>query len=75
MLEYLATVLGMHTADGFMSTADAAERKPKQEQVVVVPPPTCNFKEPQKIRECLDRKFKDDQDTHPEMWDPNWIKK
>ena len=65
----------MHTADGFISTADAAERKPKQEQVVVVLPPTCNFKDPQKIRECLNTKFKDNTDPYAEMWDPNWIKK
>ena len=72
MLEYLATLLGMHTADGFISTADAAESKPKQEQVAQ---PLCNYKDHQKIRECLDRKFKDNTDPYADMWDPNWIKK
>ena len=74
MLEYLATVIGIHTADSIIASAEAAEKRPKQEQVIPAPQ-TCNFKDPQKIHECLDRKFKDDRDLHPEMWDPNWIKK
>ena len=73
MLEYLATLLGMHSADGFISSVEAAEKKPKQEQLA--PPLICNLPDIQKMRECLDRKFKDDRDLHPEMWDPNWIKK
>ena len=74
MLEYLATLLGMHSADGFISSVEAAEKKPKQEQTAPLLP-NCSLNDPQKIRECLDRKFKDDRDLHPEMWDPNWIKK
>ena len=74
MLEYLATLLGMHEADGFISLAEAEEKRPKQVQSV---PATslCNLKDADKIRECLEAKFKDDHETHPEMWDPNWIKK
>ena len=27
------------------------------------------------IKERLEKKFKDDRETHPEMWDKNWINK
>lgn len=74
MLEYLATLVGMHSVDGFISSAEAEEKRPKQVQTVPVTP-ICNLKDLDKIRECLEKKFKDDQETHPEMWDPNWIKK
>ena len=74
MFEYLGALLGMHQIDGVISSAESAEKKPKQVQSAP-PPTTCNFKEINKIRECLDAKFKDDRDPHPEMWDPNWIKK
>jgi hypothetical protein len=74
LLEYLATLLGMHEADGFISSAEAEEKRPKQVQSVPAPL-ICNLKDADKIRECLEKKFKDDQETHPEMLDPNWIKK
>jgi hypothetical protein len=76
MLEYLGTLLGMHQIDGIISSAEAAEKQPKQVQSA---PPTkeqlCSFKDIDKIRECLDRKFKDDKDPRPEMWDKDWINK
>ena len=75
MLEYLATLLGMHSANGFISSVEAAEKKPKQVQTVSTKDDMCFKKDPDKIRECLEAKFKDDRETHPEMWDPNWIKK
>ena len=74
MLEYLATLLGMSQVNGFISSAEAEEKRPKQVQSVSATP-ICNLKEPDKIRECLEKKFKDDQETYPEMWDPSWIKK
>ena len=75
MLEYLATVLGMHSADGFISSAEAAENKPKQVQKALPKEQLCSYKDPNKLRECLDAKFKDDRDSHPEMWDKDWINK
>jgi hypothetical protein len=75
MLEYLAEIFTMSSADIIM-TAEATENKPKQVQTA---PPSkeqlCSYKDIDKIRECLDRKFKDDKDTHPEMWDKDWINK
>jgi hypothetical protein len=76
MLEYLATILGMQQTDGFISSAEAAEKKPKQVQTA--PPPKeqlCSYKDLIKIRECLEAKFKDDRETHPEMWDKDWVNK
>jgi hypothetical protein len=64
----------MEQADGFISSVNAEEKRPKQVQTVPAAP-LCNLKDADKIRECLEKKFKDDQETHPEMWDPNWVKK
>ena len=75
MLEYLATVLGMHSADGFISSVEAAENKPKQVQTAPPKEQLCSFKDPNKLRECLDAKFKDDREPHPEMLDKDWINK
>jgi hypothetical protein len=36
---------------------------------------TQDWERNQSIRKRLEVKFKDDKETHPEMWDPNWIKK
>jgi hypothetical protein len=65
----------MHEVDGFISSAEAAENKPKQVQTVLAKEQLCSLKDPNKIRECLDAKFKDDRDPHPEMWDKDWINK
>jgi len=75
MLEYLGTLIGMHQVDSIISSAEAAENKPKQVQTAPPPEQLCSFKEPEKIRECLDRKFKDNREAYPEMWDKDWIKK
>ena len=76
MLEYIGTLLGMHQVDGIISSAEAIESKPKQIQTA---PPSkeqlCSLKDIDKIHECLDKKFKDDKDLHPEMWDKDWINK
>ena len=75
MLEYLATVLGMHEVDGFIASAEAAEKKPKQVQTALPNEQLCSYKDLNKIRECLDAKFKDNKETRPEMWDKDWINK
>lgn len=40
---------------------------------VMVPAAQCRFRDPKKIRACLDAKFKNDQDANQDMWDPNWV--
>ena len=40
---------------------------------VMVPALTCRYREPAKIRACLDRKNQKDPDPYQDMWDPNWV--
>jgi hypothetical protein len=75
LLEYLATLLGIEQADGIISSAEATEKQPKQVQTVPPKEQLCSYKDPNKIRECLDAKFKDDKDPHADMWDKDWVKK
>jgi len=75
MFEYLATIIGMHSADGIISSVEAAEKRPKQVQTALSKEQSCSYKDPNKIRECLAVKFKDDKETHPDMWDKDWINK
>jgi hypothetical protein len=38
----------------------------------------CNYKDPKKIKECLDAKFKlydKTPDPYQDMWDKDWINK
>ena len=65
----------MQSADGFISSVEAAEKKPKQVQTVPPKEQLCSYKDPNKLRECLDAKFKDDRDPYADMWDKNWVNK
>jgi hypothetical protein len=55
--------------------------KPKTEQVKIIQPKPKILtdydidRQAREIRERLNAKFKDDKETHPEMWDKNWINK
>jgi hypothetical protein len=69
MIDFIASVAGMF----FTNEALAAEKKPQPAPVIVVQTAQCKFKDPAKIRECLDAKFKDDRDPYADMWDQNWI--
>ena len=40
---------------------------------VMVPALTCRYKEPKRVRQCLDRKMQPEPDPYSAMWDPNWI--
>ena len=40
---------------------------------VMVPQAMCRFKEPKRVRACLDRKFQNTHDAYQDMWDPNWV--
>ena len=39
----------------------------------MVPQAMCRFKEPKRVRACLDRKFQNTPDPYQDMWDPNWV--
>jgi hypothetical protein len=60
----------------FFALAHADETVPADQlakpQVIVV---NKDWDRNEAIRKRLEAKFKDDRETHPEMWDPNWIKK
>jgi hypothetical protein len=68
MIDLIAGLAGMFVTN----EALAAEKKP-QPAPVVVEQVLCSKKDPAKIKECLDAKFKDDRDPHADMWNPNWI--
>ncbi len=40
---------------------------------VMVPALTCRYKDPKKLRACLDRKMQNTPDPYQDMWDPNWV--
>lgn len=40
---------------------------------VMVPQAQCKYKEPKRVRACLDRKMQDTPDPYQDMWDPNWV--
>ena len=69
MIDILAGLAGMFVTN----EALAAEKKPQPTPVVVEQTVVCKFRDPAKIRECLEAKFKDEKDPHADMWDPNWI--
>ena len=82
MFEYLATVLGMHQADGIISSAQAEESSQKP-QVVQTAPHRPVYRVPrdqrfEAIRKRFERQLEEDKNTpdpHADMWDPNWINK
>jgi len=53
----------------FSNQAQAAESDIPQ----MVPQAMCRFKEPKRVRACLDRKFQNTPDPYQDMWDPNWV--
>ena len=82
MFEYLATVLGMHSADGLISSARAEETSQKP-QVVQMGPPRPVYRVPRDqrfevIRKRFDRQLEEDKNTpdlYADMWDKDWINK
>ena len=65
MILEAATAAAMY----FSNRALAAE----SDVPVMVPAAQCKFKDPARIRACLDAKFKNDHDANQDMWDPNWV--
>ena len=82
MLEYLGALLGMHSADGIISSAQAEESSQKP-QVVQMGQPRPVYRVPREqrfeaIRKRFEQQLKDDEktpDPHADMWDPNWVNK
>ena len=82
MFEYLGALLGMHQADGIISSAQAEESSQKP-QIVQTAPLRPVFRVPrdqrfEAIRKRFERQLEEDKNTpdpHADMWDPNWINK
>jgi hypothetical protein len=82
MFEYLGALLGMHQADGIISSAQAEESSQKP-QVVQIGQPRPVYRVPREqrfeiIRKRFERQLEADKNTpdpHADMWDPNWINK
>ena len=82
MFEYLATVIGMHSADGIISSAQAEESSQKS-QVVQMGAPRPGYRVPRDqrievIRKRFERQLEADKttpDPYADMWDKDWINK
>ena len=82
MLEYLGTLLGMHSIDGFISSAQAEETPPKPPMVQMGPSrPAYRVPRDQRfeaIRKRFEQQREEDKNTpdpHADMWDKDWINK
>ena len=79
MLEYIATLIGMHTVD-VITPASAEENKPLVVQTAQ-PRPVYRVPRDQRleaIRKRFAQQLKDDErtpDPYADMWDINWINK
>jgi hypothetical protein len=65
MLLEIATAAAMYA----YNTATAAE----SDIPVMVPALSCRYKDPRKVRQCLDQKMRPAPDPYAAMWDPNWV--
>jgi hypothetical protein len=66
MILEIATAAAMYA---YNSTTTAAE----SDIPVMVPALTCRYKDPRKVRQCLDQKMRPEPDPYAAMWDPNWV--
>ena len=66
MLLEIATAAAMYA---YNSATTAGE----SDIPVMVPALTCRYKEPKKIRECLDQKMRPEPDPYQAMWDADWV--
>lgn len=81
MFEYIATLVGMHETDKILM-AEAQAKESNKTAIVQIAIPNlsapCNYRDPKKIKECLDAKFKlqdKTPDPYADMWDKDWINK
>jgi hypothetical protein len=81
MFEYIATLVGMHEVDSALLAKAQAKESNKSAIVQMATPDLsalCNYKDPNKIQECLTAKFKLQEktlDPYQDMWDKDWINK
>jgi hypothetical protein len=81
MFEYIATLVGMHETDKILMVEAQAKESNKTAIVQMATPNLsvlCNYRDPKKIKECLDAKFKlqdKTSDPYADMWDKDWINK
>jgi hypothetical protein len=81
MFEYIATLVGMHEVDSALLAKAQAKESNKTAIVQMATPDLsvlCSYKDPKKIKECLDAKFKlydKTPDPYADMWDKDWINK
>ena len=82
MFEYLGALIGMHQADGIISSAQA-EATSQKPQVVQIGAPRPAYRVPRDQRfEAIRKRFeqqreadKNTPDPHADMWDKDWINK
>jgi hypothetical protein len=82
MFEYLATLIGMHSADGMISSVQAEESSQKS-QVVQMGTLSSGYRVSRDqrlevIRKRFERQREADKttpDLHADMWDKDWINK
>lgn len=55
-------------------TVELAQNK-KQPKPRIEPKEPQKVEDPDKVKQRLDNKFKNDKEEHQEMWDKDWIKK
>ena len=66
MILELSTAAAMYWAN----TATAAQSDIPQ---MLPPAAVCRYRDPQKLRQCLNAKMQLEPDPYAAMWDPNWI--
>jgi hypothetical protein len=81
MFEYISMIIGMHTADGIISSVQAELPKKSLVVTTTAPMPAFIISREQRltdIRRRFEQQSKDDKQTpdpHSDMWDPTWINK
>ena len=66
MIIEIATAAAMYWAN----TATAAQSDIPQ---MLPPAAQCRYRDPQKLRQCLNAKLQPEPDPYAAMWDPNWV--
>ncbi len=66
MIIEIATAAAMYWAN----TATAADTDIPQ---MLPPAAVCKYRDPQKLRQCLNAKMQPEPDPYAQMWDPNWV--
>jgi hypothetical protein len=66
MIIEIATAAAMYLAENVTAAqSDIPQMRPRAA--------LCRDRDPQKIRQCFDRKQQQEPDPYAQMWDPNWV--